>query len=386
MRKVYLDHNATTPVHPDVLAAMLPALQENFGNPSSVHWAGTEAKPLVDKARKIVARLISAQEQEIVFTAGGSEGDNMAIKGVMMKTQKGAHMVTSTIEHPAVYDTCIALEAMGFKCTYVEADEYGIVSAEDVRKAMRPETVLVSIMLANNETGAINPIREIADTVRRDGALMHTDAVQGVGKIPVNVSDLGVDMLTASGHKFNAPKGVGFQYMRDGVEALPLILGGSQEWGHRASTENVPGIVGIGAACEVAIRDMRARLDDIGAMRDRLESGILKSVPGALVNGPVDKNKRMYNTLSISFPGIEGEALMMLLNQAGIAVSTGSACHSDSSKPSRVLGAMGMDAIRARGTLRLSLGHGVSKEDIDYVLETLPPMASGLLQMSTLSK
>ena len=380
MSRVYLDHNATTPVHPEVLEAMLPFLTDGFGNPSSTHWAGLEVAPHVDRARASVARLIGAKPEEIIFTGGGSEGDNMAIKGVLMRAGKGAHCVTSEVEHPAIYSTCKMLEGYGFECTFVPVDEFGIVSPEDVRKAMRPETVLVSIMFANNETGAINPLAEIADIVRQYGALMHSDAVQCVGKIPVNVDNLGVDMLTASGHKFNAPKGVGFQYVREGVETVPLISGGSQEFGMRAGTENVPGIVGIGAACKVAMREMRKRLDELGAMRDRLARGILDAVPGVKVNGHADR--RVYNTLNMSFPGIEGEALMTLLNQEGIAVSTGSACASDSGKPSRVLGAMGLDAVQSRGTLRMSLGHGNTEEDIDYVLEKLPPLANRLIEMS----
>ncbi len=382
MKKVYLDHNATTPVHPEVLEAIMPFLTDGFGNPSSTHWAGLEVASHIDRAREHVARLIGAKPEEIVFTAGGSEGDNMALKGVLMRVGKGAHCVTSEVEHPAIHSTCQLLEGYGFECTYVPVDKYGIVSPQEVQKAMRPETVLVSIMYANNETGAINPLAEISDIVRRYGALMHSDAVQCVGKIPVNVDALGVDMLTSSGHKFNGPKGVGFQYVREGVELVPLISGGSQEFGVRAGTENVPGIVGIGAACRVAMREMRKRHDELGAMRDRLEQGILEAVPGVKVNGHPDR--RVYNTLSMSFPGIEGEALMTLLNQEGIAVSTGSACDSDSGKPSRVLGAMGFDAVRARGTLRISLGHGNSEDDIDYVLEKLPPLANRLIEMSPL--
>ena len=380
MKRIYMDHNATTPVHPDVLAAMTPFLEEHFGNPSSTHWAGTDVTPHIEEARQSAATLIGARPEDIIFTAGGSEGDNMALKGVLMLKGKKSHCVISDVEHPAIHSTCELLETFGFRCTYVPVNQYGIVEPEAVRAAMTPETALISIMHANNETGAVNPIADIAKLVRGGGALMHTDAVQTVGKVPVDVDELGVDMLTASGHKFNAPKGVGFQYVRQGVKLAPLISGGDQERGLRAGTENVPGIVGIGAACRVAMKSMRARHDEIGAMRDRLERGILDSVPGSLVNGHPER--RVYNTLSISFPGIEGEALMMQLSLAGIAVSTGSACHSDTGKPSRVLGAMGLDAVRARGTLRLSLGLGITEEDIDYVLKKLPPLANQLIEMS----
>lgn len=380
MRKVYLDHNATTPVHPDVLEAMLPFLGESFGNPSSHHWAGRAVVSHIEEARALVARLIGARPEEIVFTGSGSEGDNMAIKGVLQMAGRNTHCITSEVEHPAVYKTCAQMEELGYEITFLPVDEHGIVSPADVRKALRPETALVSIMLANNETGSINPIAEIAEDVRRHGALMHADAVQGVGKIPVNVDAMGVDMLTASAHKFNGPKGVGFQYVREGIEAFSLVTGGSQERGLRAGTENVSGIVGLGAACKLSIKKMRERIDRIGAMRKRLEDGVLGAVPRAKLNGHPDR--RVYNTLSVSFPGIEGEALMSMLDHAGIAVSTGSACASDSSKPSRVLGAMGLDSICARGTLRMSLGYGITDEDIDYVLEMLPPMANRLFQMS----
>ena len=380
MKKIYLDHNATTPVHPDVREAMMPFIDEHFGNPSSSHWAGAEVVPHIEEARKNVARLIGAKPEEIVFTGGGSEGDNMALKGVLMLGGKKTHCVISEVEHPAIHSTCELLETYGFKCTYVPVNEYGIVEPEAVQKAMTPQTGLVSIMHANNETGAVNPIAEIADMVRGYGALMHTDAVQTVGKMPVNVDNMGVDMLTASGHKFNAPKGIGFQYVREGIELAPLISGGSQERGLRAGTENVAGIVGLGEACKVAMKHMRSRHDEVGRLRDKLEQEILAGVPGSLVNG--HPAHRVYNTLSISFPGIEGEALMMQLNHMGIAVSTGSACHSDSGKPSRVLGAMGLDAVRARGTLRMSLGYGITEAEIDYVLEKIIPLATKLIEMS----
>ena len=295
-----------------------------------------------------------------------------------MKAGKGSHCITSEVEHPAVYSTCKFLEPFGFEMTYLNVDQGGVVDPEEVRRAMRPGTALVSLMLANNETGAINPLKEIASIAREHGALMHTDAVQGVGKIPVDVSDLGVDMLTASGHKYGAPKGVGFQYVRKGVEIYPLISGGHHEHGLRAGTENVPGIAALGAASALAMRGMDGRAGRLGALRDRLEAGILDRVPGAQVNG--DPARRIYNTINMSFRGLEGEALMALLDAEGIAVSTGSAC--SSGEPSRILGAMGLDALSSRGALRLSLGYDTSDEEIDYVLEVLPRLANRLLEMS----
>jgi cysteine desulfurase len=378
MKRVYLDHNATTPVHEEARNAMLGLLSEGFGNPSSLHWAGREAAPHLKLARRQCAGLINASPEEVVFTSGGSEGDNMAIKGVLMKAGKGSHCITSEVEHPAVYSTCKFLEPFGFDVTYVRVDQGGVVDPEEVRRAMRPGTALVSVMLANNETGAINPIKEIASIAREHGALIHTDAVQGVGKIPMDVKGLGVDMLTASGHKYGAPKGVGFQYVRKGVEIFPLISGGHHEHGLRAGTENVPGIAALGAAGELAMRGMDERAGRIGAMRDRLEAGILVKVPGARVNG--DPARRIYNTINMSFRGLEGEALMALLDSEGIAVSTGSAC--SSGEPSRILGAMGLDALSSRGALRFSLGYDTSDEDIDYVLEVLPRLANRLLEMS----
>lgn len=379
MKRVYLDHNATTPVLPEAREAMLGLLAEGFGNPSSLHWAGREAAPHVVRARNLCARLVGASPEEIVFTSGGSEGDNMAIKGALMKSGRGSHCITSEVEHPAVYSTCKFLETFGFEMTFVKVDRGGVVDPEDVRRAMRPETALVSIMLANNETGALNPVSEITAIARDRGALMHTDAVQGVGKIPVDVNGLGVDMLTSSGHKFGAPKGVGFQYVRKGVEIYPLISGGHHEHGLRAGTENVPGIAAIGAASEAAMNGMEMRMERIGSLRDRLERGLIESVPGAQING--DSSRRIYNTINISFRGLEGEALMALLDSEGIAVSTGSAC--SSGEPSRILGAMGVDALCSRGALRLSLGHDTTDEDIDYVLEVLPRLAKRLLSMST---
>jgi cysteine desulfurase len=380
MRKVYFDHNATSPVHPEVRDAMLPFLGEHFGNPSSSHWAGRDVAGHVRRAREQIAALLHAHPSEIIFTGSGSEGDNLALKGVLMRKGAGAHVITAETEHPAVFSTCKALERQGFTVTYVSVGKDGMVDPDDVKRALRKDTAIISIMYANNETGVINPVREIATMAREHGVLFHTDAVQAVGKIPLDVEDLGVDLLTASGHKYNAPKGVGFQYIREGIELLPLISGGHQEHGVRAGTENVAGVVALGTASEIAARDMPERVRTLGALRDRLEEGILREVPEAVVNG--NRENRMYNTANVSIKFVEGDALMSLLDRAGIAVSTGSACASGETEPSHVLTAMGIEPLVSRGALRFSLGLGSTEEDVDYCLEVLVPLAKKLQKMS----
>jgi cysteine desulfurase len=380
MRKVYFDHNATSPVHPEVRDAMLPFLGEHFGNPSSSHWAGRDVAGHVRRAREQIAALLHAHPSEIIFTGSGSEGDNLALKGVLMRKGAGAHVITAETEHPAVFSTCKALERQGFTVTYVSVGKDGMVDPDDVKRALRKDTAIISIMYANNETGVINPVREIATMAREHGVLFHTDAVQAVGKIPLDVEDLGVDLLTASGHKYNAPKGVGFQYIREGIELLPLISGGHQEHGVRAGTENVAGVVALGTASEIAARDMPERVRTLGALRDRLEEGILREVPEAVVNG--NREDRMYNTANVSIKFVEGDALMSLLDRAGIAVSTGSACASGETEPSHVLTAMGIEPLVSRGALRFSLGLGSTEEDVDYCLEVLVPLAKKLQKMS----
>lgn len=380
MRQVYFDHNATTPIVPEVRDAMLPFLSEGFGNPSSSHWAGRNIAGYIEEARERVARLIGAETAEIVFTSGGSEGDNMALRGMALKHGSGAHFITCTVEHPAVYSTCKLLAAYGIETTFVPVDSTSMVNPADIEKAIRPNTALISIMLANNETGTINPVAEIAAIARRHNILMHTDAVQCVGKIPVDIRELGVDVLTASGHKFNAPKGVGFQFIRKGVELPPLISGGHQERGVRAGTENVAGIVALGTACDIALKQMDERMRTVGALRERLQRGIFENVPATVLNG--HPTQRVYNTLNVSFKYIEGEALLFMLNKAGIAVSTGSACSSGSSEPSRILVEMGLEPLCSRGAIRFSLGTGNTDQDVDYCLEVLVPAANHLLEMS----
>ncbi len=385
MRKVYFDHNATTPVRPEVREAMLPFLTDKFGNPSSLHWAGREVKPYVEEAREKAAKLINAKPSEIVFTSCGSEGDNMAIKGVLMgRLKKGRHMITTMVEHPAVYKTCRFLEKFDFQVTYLSVDSYGMIDLEELKRAIRKDTVLISVMYANNETGNLYPIKEIAKIARDAGVVFHTDAVQVAGKIPIDVKELGVDLLTVSGHKFNAPKGVGFQYVREGLDILPLISGGHQERGFRAGTENMAGIVALGKACELAMVEMDEKAKKIGYLRDKLEKGILEKIPDTVINGHPEK--RLYNTSNISFKYIEGEALLVMLDMNGIAVSTGSACSSGATEPSPVLTAMNLDPLCSRGALRFSLGYDNTEEDVDYCLEVLPPLVEKIRKMSPFYK
>lgn len=385
MRKVYFDHNATTPIHPEVRKSIEPFLNEKFGNPSSIHWAGREVKVYLEEARDKVAKLINAKPSEIIFTSCGSEGDNMAIKGVLMgNLKKGRHMITSCVEHPAVFRTCKFLEKFDFEVTYVKVDSYGMVDPDDIKKAIRKDTVLISIMYANNETGNIFPIKEIAKIAREYDIVFHTDAVQVVGKIPIDVKELDVDILTASGHKFNAPKGIGFQYIREGVEVLPLISGGHQERELRAGTENMLGIVAIGEASRIAREEMEEKSKHIKYLRDRLEKGILDSIPDTVING--HSEKRLYNTTNISFKYIEAEALLVLLDMNGIAVSTGSACSSGATEPSYVLQAMSLDPLCSRGALRFSLGYGNTEEDVDYCLSVLPSLVEKIRKMSPFYK
>jgi cysteine desulfurase len=373
MKRIYLDHNATTPLHPEVREAMLPFLGELFGNPSSGHWAGREVAPHLSEARGHAAALVGASPEEIVFLSGGTEADNWAVRSAL-EDRPGGHVITSSVEHPAVFNACQEMEARGHELTIVDVDGYGRVSPEAVREAIRDNTALISIMLANNETGTINPIREIAALAREKGIVMHTDAVQAVGKIPLDVRELGVDILSASAHKFNGPKGVGFQYIRGGASLRPMIVGGHQERAMRSGTENVPGIAGLGKACEVALRDMAERESIMRPLRDMLENGLKEAVPVTEVNG--HPTERIYNTLNLSFKYIEGEALL---------ISTGSACASGSTEPSRVLKAMRLDPLCSRGAIRFSLGLGTTREEIEHCLGFIPPLALRLQGMSPFS-
>lgn len=367
--RVYLDSNATTPLHPEVLEAMLPFLREQHGNPSSIHHAGHEAKHALEAARRSVAALLGCTARRIVFTGGGSEADNLAVKGVALASRHaGEHIVTSAVEHPAVLESCRALERFGFAVTYVGVDREGLVDPDAVAEAITERTILVSVMHANNETGAIQPIERIAEIARARGVPVHTDAVQAIGKLDVDVERLGVDLLTVSAHKLGGPKGIGALYVRRGVELAPLVAGGGQERGLRAGTENVAATVGFGTAC-VLVPEWRARMDETARLRDLLQAGIERLVPGARLNGPV--RERLANTLNMTLPGIRGESLVYGLDRLGIALSSGSACKAGRPDPSHALLAMGLSEEEAHCSVRLSLGGETTGEEIDTTLAAL---------------
>ena len=385
MDRIYLDNAATTAVSPEVLTAMLPYFTECYGNPSSIHSTGRDAHKAVDAARRQVAAAINADPAEIYFTAGGSESDNWAIKGTAFaKRDKGNHIITTAIEHHAVLHTCQWLEKQGFEVTYLPVDENGLVSVEDVEKAITDKTILISIMAANNEIGTIEPIAEIGALARSKGILFHTDAVQAVGAIPLDVKAMNIDMLSMSGHKFHGPKGIGALYVRKGVRLDTLIAGGAQERGKRAGTENLPGIVGIGKAIEIATRDMEANAERMTRLRDKLIHGILEEIPDVRLNG--HPTRRLPNNVNVSVRYIEGEALLLRLDLAGIAGSSGSACTSGSLDPSHVLLAIGLPHEIAHGSLRLTLGTDTTEADIDEVLDKLPGIVKNLRDMSVLNE
>ena len=385
MDRIYLDNAATTAVSPEVLTAMLPYFTECYGNPSSIHSTGRDAHKAVDAARRQVAAAINADPAEIYFTAGGSESDNWAIKGTAFaKRDKGNHIITTAIEHHAVLHTCQWLEKQGFEVTYLPVDENGLVSVEDVEKAITDRTILISVMAANNEIGTIEPIAEIGALARSRGILFHTDAVQAVGAIPLDVKAMNIDMLSMSGHKFHGPKGIGALYIRKGVRLDTLIAGGAQERGKRAGTENLPGIVGIGKAIEIATRDMEANAARMTRLRDKLIHGILEEIPDVRLNG--HPTLRLPNNVNVSVRYIEGEALLLRLDLAGIAGSSGSACTSGSLDPSHVLLAIGLPHEIAHGSLRLTLGTDTTEADIDEVLDKLPGIVKNLRDMSVLNE
>ena len=383
MERIYLDNAATTRVRPEVAAEVLPIMTEVFGNASSVHAFGREGKKALEKARVQVANAIGAKKEEIYFTAGGSEADNWALKGAAAQLKgKGNHIITTQIEHHAILHTCKALEKDGFKVTYLPVDEYGLVTAEQVEAAITPETILVSIMFANNEIGTVEPIKEIGAVCKAHKVLFHTDAVQAIGHVAVDVKDMNIDMLSMSGHKFYAPKGVGALYLRTGVRLQNLIEGGAQERSRRAGTENLPAIAGMGKAIELICEEMEEENARITAMRDRLIAGILEKIPDARLNGHPEK--RLPGNVNVSIRFIEGEALLLSLDMAGIAGSSGSACTSGSLDPSHVLLAIGLPHEIAHGSLRLTLGRDNTEKDVDYVLEQLPKIVERLRAMSPL--
>jgi len=368
-KPIYLDYNATTPHDPEVIAAMRPFFEEEFGNPSSAHYYGTRPKQAVVRARQQVASLLNCQPQEIVFTSGGTESNNFALKGCAHALRhKGNHIITSEIEHPAVLEVCRFLETAGFEVSYLPVDEFGMVSGADVAAAIKRETILISIMHANNEVGTIQPVKEIGRQAKKHGIVFHTDAAQSAGKIPVNVRRLGVDLLSIAGHKLYAPKGVGALYIRQGLSPVKFMHGAGQEMAVRAGTENVLEIVGLGAACEIAGRDLEKNMKHMQAMRDRLYAGINRQWDQVKINGHLQK--RLPNTLSISFPGLEANRILDAI-APGVAASAGAACHSDRVQISDVLKAMHVPLEWAKGTLRLTTGRMTTETDIDRAVQII---------------
>lgn len=382
-RLIYLDNAATTKTAPEVVEAMLPYFTEHFGNPSSVYGFAAANKEVITRQRKIIADTLGAKSNEIYFTAGGSESDNWAlIATAEAYASKGKHLITSKIEHHAILHTCEYLEKKGFEVTYLDVDENGIVDLEQLKSAIREDTILISIMYANNEIGTIQPIREIGAIAHEHGILFHTDAVQAFGQVPINVDEDQIDMLSASGHKLNGPKGIGFLYIRKGVKIRSFIHGGAQERRRRAGTENVPGIVGFGKAVERAVSTMEARTKKERELRDYLIERIEKEIPYCRLNG--DRTKRLPNNVNFSFRFIEGESLLIMLDMKGICASSGSACTSGSLDPSHVLLAIGLPHEIAHGSLRMTLSEETTKEDLDYVVENLKEIVSNLRSMSPL--
>lgn len=383
VREVYLDHAATTPVDERVWESMSPYLSHYFGNPSGIYRQAREARQAVEEARESVAALIGALPQEIVFTSGGSEADNLALRGVARaRASRGRHIITSAVEHHAVLDTVMDLEKQGFETTILPVDEYGRVDPADLRSSLREDTILVSIMMANNEVGTLQPLEELAPSARERGVPFHTDAVQAVGQMEVDVGKSGVDLLTLSGHKFYGPKGAGALYVSRGITLEPMMTGGSQERKRRPGTENVAGIVGLGKAAELAAQEMRPRTERILVLRDRLVQAICERIPHVRYNG--HPRQRLANNAHFAFSFIEGESLILNLDLEGIAVSSGSACTSGSLDPSHVLLALGLDRETAHGSLRLTLGKDNEPEDVDRLLEVLPPLVQKLRDMSPL--
>ena len=385
MRRIYLDYAATTPTHPDVVKAMLPYFTEKFGNPSAIYACAQETKAAIEDARSKVARLLGARDEEIVFTSGGTEANNFAIKGTAYANKrKGNHIITNVIEHHAVLETCHFLEKMGYRLTILPVDSYGMVSPDDVRNAITPKTILITIMMANNEIGTIQPIAEISKIAREAGVYLHTDAVQTACHLPINVDELGVDMLSMSAHKFYGPKGVGALYIRKGTRLVSFMHGGGQERNRRASTENVPGIVGMGEAVELAMDEIDAEATRITRLRDKLIKGLFDRIDPLRLNG--HPQKRLPNNVNISIAFVEGEAICLNLDVEGICASTGSACSSGSLEPSHVMLALKLPPEEMRSSIRFSLGKWTTDEEIEYVLDVLPRIVSKLRAMSPLLK
>ena len=380
---IYLDNAATTKVHPQVLEAMMPYFSEEYGNPSSIYSFAGKSKKAVEDARQTVADFLGANANEIYFTGGGSESDNWALKATAFaKKEKGNHIITSAIEHHAILHTCEYLEKNGFEVTYVGVDEDGVIKLDELKAAIRPTTIMISVMFANNEIGTIQPIKEIGEIAHEHGILFHTDAVQAYGQLPINVDELHIDMLSSSGHKLNGPKGIGFLYIRKGVKIRSFIHGGAQERKRRAGTENVPGIVGYGVAAERAANTMEERTAKERKIRDHLIDRVLAEVPYTRLNG--HRTDRLPNNANFSFQFVEGESLLIMLDMDGICGSSGSACTSGSLDPSHVLLAIGLPHEIAHGSLRMTIGEETTKEDMDYVVDKIKEIVTKLRKMSPL--
>lgn len=380
MKKIYLDYAATTPVDPRVLEVMKPYFGEDFGNASSLYSMGQQARLAMENSRKRIAKIINSEPEEIVFTSGGTESDNLALVGVAMANKKkGNHIITSKIEHKAVMETCEFLEKQGFQITYLDVDKYGIIDLEQLKKSIKKETILVSVMHANNEIGTLEPIEEVGKICREKDIYFHTDAVQSFCKIPIDVKKMKIDMLSASSHKIYGPKGVGLLYVRTGVKIEPLLHGGGHESGRRSGTENVAGIVGFAKACEIANKEMTKEAKRLSRMRNKLVKGLLK-VPNSYINGHPEK--RLPGNTNLRFDFIEGEALILKLDMVGIEASTGSACSSKDLKASHVLISIGLSPKQAHGSLRITMGRYTKEKDIDYVLKNVPEVVSELREIS----
>ncbi|MGB9630025.1 MAG: cysteine desulfurase NifS [Thermodesulfobacteriota bacterium] len=380
MKTIYVDNNATTKVAPEVVEAMMPYFSELYGNPSSMHFFGGQVQKKVNEAREQVADFLGADPSEIVFTSCGTESDNAAIFGTLDSYPEKRHFITTRVEHPAVGNICPYLARKGYRVTELSVDREGRLDLDELKESISEDTALVSIMYANNETGVIFPIEEIGQIVKAEGIPFHTDAVQAAGKIPLNMRNSTVDMLSISGHKLHAPKGIGVLYIRKGTKFSPFIIGGHQEKGRRGGTENVPYIIGLGKACELAKKNLNEERTRVKALRDYLEKGILERIPNTLLNG--DRENRLPNTLNVSFEYVEGESILLLLSDLGICASSGSACTSGSLEPSHVLRAMGVPFTAAHGSIRFSLSIYNTKEEMDYIIEHLPPIIQRLRDIS----
>ena len=380
---IYMDNAATTKISPEVLDSMMPYLKTGYGNPSSIYSIGRESRKAIENARGQVAKALKCDVGEIYFTSGGSESDNWAIKGIAFANEKkGKHIITTNIEHHAVLHTCKYLEKYGFEVTYLPVKSNGIVDINDLKNAIRKDTILISVMFANNEIGSIQPIKEIGQIAKENNIYFHTDAVQAIGNIPIDVNELNIDLLSLSAHKFHGPKGVGVLYIRKGVNILNMIHGGGQEKNMRAGTENVAGIVGLGKAIELATQDIQKKNEYLINLREKLIKGIMDTIPDTILNG--DADNRLPGNINVCFKYIEGESILLMLDMKGICASSGSACTSGSLEPSHVLLAIGLPHEIAHGSLRLTLCEQNTLEDIEYILESLPPIVANLRSMSPL--